>query len=303
MGRECALKLEQRFALTYFSFAVIFGAFSATAMLVGPAAVQVIVVALLVGYGAGVAAGLSLRPWISVPSIIVATIPTIIVASLTPGTESLVLGFLLVSFLAGGVNSMLSRYHVTAAEITMRRSFSTLARRDHLTGLANRLSLRERFKEFADAAGSFDIIAVHCLDLDRFKSVNDQFGHPVGDALLKAVAERLLGVLRDCDFAARTGGDEFVVVQTQAKHPVEVAALARRIAATITEPFSIEGCWIQVGISIGYILSSEYGTDIDRLVLLADRALYTVKRIGGGIAKYMASMDTAQQLHEVRSAA
>ena len=277
LDANVARKLEHRFALAYVGFAVIFGMFCATSIGTGSVETNACVIGLLFGYGAGVAAGLSLRPWISVPSIVVATVPTIIVTLLEPDTMHRALGLLIAVFLSGGVNSMLTRYRATAADITMRRSFSMLARRDHLTGLPNRLSLREHFEEFAQAAGGVDIIAVHCLDLDRFKPVNDRFGHPVGDALLKAVADRLLGVVRECDFAARIGGDEFVVVQTQAKHPDEVKALATRIVQTIAEPYLIHGHSIEIGTSIGYVLSSTHGSDLGRLVANADRALCAVK--------------------------
>ena len=281
-----ARRLERRFAVAYVSFAVIFGIFCATAFVITSADARTLIIGLLVGYGAGVAAGLSLRPRIGVSSILVATLPTIAVAWSVPSAMRVAVGLLLAVFLAGGIQSILKRYRTTAANITMRRSFSTLARRDHLTGLLNRLSLRERFETFAAAAGGVDIIAVHCLDLDRFKPVNDRYGHPVGDALLRAVAARIEAALRECDFAARTGGDEFVIVQTQAKNVGEVEALARRLVDNIGTPFTIEGLDIRVETSVGYILSSHYGTDIDSLVAGADEALCAVKRTGGGVARY-----------------
>lgn len=298
-----AQRLEWRFALAYLSFAAVFGLFCATAFAITAADTRTVVIGLLFGYGAGVAAGHSLRPWISIPSIVVGTLPTIVVAGSIAGVMHIAVGLLLVVFLAGGVQSMLKRYRTTTADITMRRSFSTLARRDHLTGLLNRLALREKFEEFAKAAGGVDIIAVHCLDLDRFKPVNDRYGHPVGDALLKAVAGRIEGALRECDFAARTGGDEFVIVQTQAKHPDEVTALALRLVAEIAVPFQIEGLDLQIATSVGYILSSEYGTDIESLVARADKALCAVKRIGGGVARYDAATDSPDPVPAVALAA
>ena len=286
LNLRSARYLERRFATAYLSFAVVFGAFCATAFAITPPDTRTVVVGLLFGYGAGVAAGHSLRPWVGVPSILVATLPTIVVACLAATVMQFAVGLLLAVFLAGGVQSMLKRYRATAADITMRRSFSTLARRDHLTGLLNRLSLRERFDEFAAAAGGVDIIAVHCLDLDRFKPVNDRYGHPVGDALLKAVAGRIEAALRECDFAARIGGDEFVIVQTQAKSSDEVDAMASRIVNAIAAPFVLDGLEVSIATSVGYVLSSEYGTDIDSLVARADQALCSVKRTGGGIARY-----------------
>lgn len=135
-----------------------------------------------------------------------------------------------------------------------------------------------------------NIIAVHCLDLDRFKPVNDRYGHPVGDLLLKAVAGRIEASLRECDFVARTGGDEFVIVQTQAKNIGEVEALARRLVATIAARFIIDTIDIRVETSIGHILSSDYGTDIEKLVVHADKAVCAVKRTGGGVVRYGAQV-------------
>ncbi len=283
-----ARSLERRYAGAYLSFAVLFGTFCASVMLIGPASFDACIIGLLFGYGAGVAAGLSLRPWISIPSLLVATVPTIIVVWREGDAIHGALGSLIAVFVGGGIQTMLDRYRRTAGDITMRRSFSMLARRDHLTGLPNRLSLRERYQDFARAAGGINIIAVHCLDLDRFKPVNDRLGHPVGDALLKAVADRLLGNIRECDFAARIGGDEFVIVQTEAKHPDEVRALATRIVEAIAQPFIVEGHTIKIATSVGYILSSTHGSDLSRLVAGADQALCAVKRSGGGIAQWEA---------------
>lgn len=196
-------------------------------------------------------------------------------------------------FLIGGCYSMVLRYRITAADIAMRRSFSILARRDHLTGLPNRLSLRELFKEFARGTERLDIVAVHCLDLDRFKPVNDRFGHSVGDALLTAVAHRLLGVIRDGDFAARIGGDEFVIIQVQTSDPEDALALAARIVAAIAKPFVIDKHIVRIATSVGYVLSPTNGSDLGQLMDLADQALCSVKRRGGGIQRYDTDQSTA----------
>lgn len=292
-----AKKLEGFFALTYLSFAAVLGVFCAAAIVIGPAALNAIIVALIFGYGAGVAAGLSLRPSITVPGVVVAAAPTIIVMLRWPDAAHQMLGVMTAIFVIGGGHSMVTRYRATAADITMRRSFSALARRDYLTGLPNRLSLRERVEEFARGTGGVDIVAVHCLDLDRFKPVNDNFGHPVGDALLTAVADRLLGVVRKCDFAARVGGDEFVIIQTQASDPDDAKRLARRIVETIAQPFVIDGHVIQIATSVGYVLAPTRGSDISCLIGWADRALCNVKRQGGGIERYDPDQSVAGVRH------
>ena len=284
LDADNAKLLERQFAVTYVFFAVILGAFGARAFAIATPEGHALVVGLLSGYGAGVAAGLSLRPWISVPSILIAIVPTSVSTRFMANPTVWMVGALLAAFLAGGVESMLRRYRSETRKITMRRLFASLARHDHLTGLSNRLALRERFEGFAERIDGSEMIAVHCLDLDRFKPVNDQLGHPMGDEVLKAVSHRLENLLRRSDFAARIGGDEFVIIQIGAKHAGEAEMLARRVVRAIAQPYLIDGHEIVVGVSVGYALSSEAGYELDRLLDCADGALYRVKRAGGGVA-------------------
>ena len=279
-----ARTLERLYGAAYLAFALIFGAFSARAFQIADAESHMLVIGLLFGYGAGVAAGLSLRPWISVPAILIATLPTTMVAATYGSLIYGVLALLLLLFLAGGIQAMLTRYRYGSTGITMRRFFETLARSDPLTGLANRLALREMFG--ALATRDRGTIALHYLDLDKFKPVNDLHGHPTGDELLRQVAARIGGLLRHGDCAARMGGDEFVVVQTGTRHPSEADLLARRMVRAIAQPYAIEGRRIIIGVSVGYALSAECGSDLDRLIACADEALCRVKLEGGGIAAY-----------------
>lgn len=281
---------ERRFALAYFSFASLLGMFGARAFLVTPPASLMLLVGLLFGYGAGVAAGLSLRPWISVPSILMAIVPAIISAWLVSDVIYRATGTLFAAFLGGGIESMLSRYRAEARKITMRRQFFALARRDHLTGLLNRLSLQEQFEALAGPGGGQRALAVHCLDLDQFKPVNDHHGHPVGDIVLKAVSARLAGMVRGADFVARLCGDKFVIVQTGVSHPDEADMLARRLARALARPYVVEGRQITIGTSVGYVLSHEHGNDLEHLLRCADEALCHAKREGGGIARYESAL-------------
>lgn len=283
---EQARYFERHFATAYLAFALVFGLFEARAFMIAAPATRMAIVGLLFGYGAGVAAGLSMRPWISVPSMLIAIVPTIIVAWSFPDITFWATGALLAVFLAGGIQSVFARYRQAAADITRRQLFATLARSDHLTNLPNRLSLRERFDICVAKSGPRDTIAVHCLDLDRFKPVNDRYGHPTGDALLKAVSGRLQGLLRKSDFASRIGGDEFVVVQTQMAHAGEAQLLARRIARAIAQPYSIDGHDISIGTSVGYAEAMAADADLDRLIAQADEALCGIKSKGGGIARF-----------------
>jgi diguanylate cyclase (GGDEF)-like protein len=123
-------------------------------------------------------------------------------------------------------------------------------------------------------------VAVLCLDLDRFKEVNDTLGHPAGDELLGAAAERLQQCVRDIDTIARLGGDEFAIIQTAVKHPEDVLALVDRILEAINRPFEVEGHEVNVGASIGIAVAPTDGDSADQLLKHADLALYDAK-MGG----------------------
>ena len=127
-----------------------------------------------------------------------------------------------------------------------------------------------------------DTLALHCLDLDRFKSVNDTLGHPVGDALLKAVAHRLIGTIRDTDTVARLGGDEFAIIQVAPKSLEEVERVAKRIIAELSEPFIIGENTVSIGTSIGIAMAPPNGIDVEQLMKNADMALYRTKSLGRG---------------------
>ncbi|NJM34716.1 MAG: diguanylate cyclase [Rhodomicrobium sp.] len=130
-----------------------------------------------------------------------------------------------------------------------------MAHHDALTDLPNRLQFEEKLILALDSLEEGQMLAVMCLDLDRFKTVNDTLGHPVGDKLLRAVAERLKGCVREHDVAARFGGDEFAVVQMGGRVPESVTATARRIIDGLSAPYVIDGHQIVIGTSIGIALA------------------------------------------------
>jgi diguanylate cyclase (GGDEF)-like protein len=121
------------------------------------------------------------------------------------------------------------------------------------------------------------VVALHCLDLDRFKPVNDTLGHAVGDALLKAVAERLRQLVRETDTVARIGGDEFSVIQVGIGGRGDVKTFAERLSDSLATPFTVMKQTIEIGISNGIALAPEDSVDEDTLMRLADEALYVCK--------------------------
>jgi diguanylate cyclase (GGDEF)-like protein len=157
-----------------------------------------------------------------------------------------------------------------------------MASHDPLTGLPNRSLLREKLDRLLPLSKEGASLALLYLDLDRFKGVNDSLGHPVGDALLKAATERLCRCLRDDDFIARVGGDEFVILQTGVEDAQQVALLAERLCSAIGQPFNISGHDIHIGASIGITMAPPDCSEADILVGNADTALYEAKSNGRG---------------------
>jgi diguanylate cyclase (GGDEF)-like protein len=158
---------------------------------------------------------------------------------------------------------------------------AALARTDSLTGLPNRAAFLERLNlEFARAKRGGTQFAVHYLDLDHFKDVNDTLGHPVGDKLLRAVAERLTSCVRETDMVARFGGDEFAVLQDDIEDTINVETLAAKIGEVISALYAIDGNQVQTTASIGIVL---YGSDVagaNVMMMKADLALYRAKNEG-----------------------
>lgn len=156
-----------------------------------------------------------------------------------------------------------------------------MAQHDAMTDLPNRALLRERLERALEGNRHGDRrLAVIMLDLDQFKVVNDSFGHPVGDTLLKAVAERLRSCVRDTATIARLGGDEFAIVESMTDPLIEASTLAERINSTLGEPFDLGDHQVIIGASIGIAISPDDGTDPDQLLKNADLALYRSKSTG-----------------------
>ncbi len=156
-----------------------------------------------------------------------------------------------------------------------------LAHHDPLTGLANRQLFSERLHDARNRLGhTNEGFAILLIDLDRFKAINDTLGHPSGDALLVAVAERLRSCVTDADLVARLGGDEFAIVQMTGAHRESTSELARRLLDEVGAAYDLDGQKVMVGASIGIAKAPENGTDVDQLMRNADLALYRSKAEG-----------------------
>jgi diguanylate cyclase (GGDEF)-like protein/PAS domain S-box-containing protein len=170
-------------------------------------------------------------------------------------------------------------------DITERKAaedkITLLARTDALTGLANRATFTERLSQsFAAAQRGASPFAIHYLDLDKFKPVNDTFGHPVGDLLLQQVAQRLKSCTRETDLVARLGGDEFAILQGEIKEPANAGTLAAKIQGALVLPFAINGNEINISVSIGISAYALDSAGADAMLVQADLALYRSKEEG-----------------------
>jgi diguanylate cyclase (GGDEF)-like protein len=156
------------------------------------------------------------------------------------------------------------------------------AHHDALTGLPNRIQFAAQLEHALKRVRRGERLAVLYIDLDHLKRVNDTLGHPIGDALLKGVAVRLLGCVRDIDTVARLSGDEFAIIQSPIDRPSDAAALATRIREAIRAPIDLNGHQIVVDTSIGISVAPDDGHELDELLKTADIALYEAKNTGRG---------------------
>jgi diguanylate cyclase (GGDEF)-like protein len=188
-------------------------------------------------------------------------------------------------------------YRRTREKQQADRRIRFLAHHDVLTGLANRAQLIEKLENaLAVLPLRGGCLAVHFLDVDRFKEVNDTLGHDGGDFLLRTIAERLRAIIRVDDFAARLGGDEFIVIQTGIDDKAQVEAFARRLTSALIAPMKFGENEIVATVSVGIALAPLDGADPERLLKSADLALYKSKADGRNCFRFFApEMDEAMQ--------
>jgi len=194
-----------------------------------------------------------------------------------------------------GVGSDITEIRQTQERLTH------LANVDVLSGLPNRGRVRQLLGEALRAATTGNVpCAIMFLDLDGFKPVNDTFGHPKGDAVLRAVAKRLVDEVGGEGHVGRMGGDEFAIVVSDAQSRRKVESLADRIIASIKEPYVVDQIEIRIGVSIGCAFGPIDGATVDDLILKADLALYQAKDAGRGCARYFSSELQSEQEDRVR---
>jgi diguanylate cyclase (GGDEF)-like protein len=198
--------------------------------------------------------------------------------------------------LASSFNEMVGKIAEREQRITQ------LAFNDMLTGLPNRTMFQQQLEHHFRAAGSGSLFALHCLDLDQFKVINDTLGHPAGDTLLVEAGRRVQDAARG-HFVARLGGDEFVVLQTVGDDRDAIDRLARDILAAITQPIIIDGNEFAPSTSIGIAIAPQDGENGGSLLRSADLALYRAKEAGRGTYAFFEESlnERAQQRRQVEA--
>jgi diguanylate cyclase (GGDEF)-like protein len=220
------------------------------------------------------------RRWTSLYPLGFATIPPFLAFATRNDWVHLTYAGVLAVNVVIGLGIIVSNARVRAQLMQDTRSFALQANADPLTRLSNRLSLNRFLEQTLAAMESEPSVAVHCLDLDRFKEANDRYGHAVGDAILESFATRIRMSLRLGDMLARVGGDEFVIVQCGLRKEIDAANQAQRVIDLMKEPFDIQGHRISIGVSIGIAIASTMTVSPQELLAQADGALYRTKRRG-----------------------
>lgn len=294
---------ESRYAIGNFASAVLLALLNVIILQEHNPLLHLITISLVFSFGAGIVARTSVRPLVCLTGLLTATVPTVI-ALLLHATKAkvfllhqelfLIEAFIVAAITGLSIQTMIHLYRSAVQHHTARYEMAKLARTDALTGLSNRLLLRELFQErAATAVRARNIIALHYLDLDGFKAINDQYGHPTGDALLEQVARRLEGMVRIDDVVARLGGDEFIVLQTGISDDSEAELLARRIIREISKPYFVEDISMTISVSVGIATAPKQGVELERLLTCADAALYRAKKGGKARAMFCVESDAA----------
>lgn len=279
---------ERRFATGSCISAVIVSVMGARCFMLPLPHVHMLIVGVLFAYGAGTITRVAYRPHLAIVNLLIISVPSIVASIYVGGPVYLCLALVMVVFLVGAFETVRHLYATIVSQLALKLRFANLARRDPLTGLSNRLALSENLENAVAAAYRDNCsLAIHSLDLNHFKTANDRFGHPAGDAILQEVAKRLSRLTREKDLLVRLGGDEFVLVQTDVRTRQHALSLAKRIITEIATTYHINGNVISLGTSVGIaLMSCEQTLTPEELLNRADQALYQAKRNGGGYVIY-----------------
>lgn len=278
--RQDVSGIELPFQAAYLAFAVALGASAGYTILKGPPGAQLLMASLTVVYCGGAALLTGWHERLAYIAMTAAVLPSVVALVTRPEPFQQFTGAILFISLVAGVRSVARLQRILSEERSSRAIFQRLATVDPLTGIANRRGVFSWLREM-QADGWSGSIAIHIFDLDRFKQVNDTFGHQAGDQFLALVAERLQQAVRGKDIVARWGGDEFLVLQPGISTLEQAQATAARITELIASPVELNGTECAISISVGstvYQTSAEAGS-IEAAIDQADRRLYEHKAL------------------------
>jgi diguanylate cyclase (GGDEF)-like protein len=295
---------EQRFALGAWCYSALLGLLGILTLTHSQdGSLQLLAVTTVIGYAAGIAARNAGRPLIALGQLTLVLVPVALALLLSGSLIPSVLAFVIVMFgiamldITMRTHDVILRAMTSALEkATVADNQSRLARQDSLTGLANRMAFVEQLDARLSAGEDFARVAIYWFDLDRFKGVNDTYGHLVGDALLSEVGRRLRAELGGlASIVARFGGDEFAVL-TQLDDARDSEVIGRHILELVARPFQCHGISLAITASVGVALASAERSTSSALLAHADLALYRAKANGGGeVCFYQAAADELVQ--------
>jgi diguanylate cyclase len=295
---------ESRYSGLTYVFALLLAGLNVRALTIHEPLVHISTISLVFTFGAGIVSRNAGRPRLCAISLGIAVVPTALamLAHAASGhdepfhAEFFAFGALLLLTVTGmSLGSVRHLYASALEHLTTKHDLAKLARFDPLTGLPNRLLLRECFQSgFKSSRETDKQLAIHYLDLDGFKAINDRHGHPAGDKMLREVAERLNSILRSGDVASRLGGDEFLLIQADVRHPDQAELLARRVIRQLGELYIIDGVEMSVTVSVGVALAPACGVDMERLIACADAALYVSKARGKAQVQFFLPEDRGE---------
>ncbi|BCA61588.1 hypothetical protein HMP09_0822 [Sphingomonas sp. HMP9] len=254
---------------------------------------QLLAVTTTIGYAAGIAGRNAGRPWIALSQLCFASLPLTVGLMISLQPLKMALAAVIVLFVVAMMDITLQTYGVILKATLVSREKAALAehhaaiaRRDDLTGVANRTAFREWFEARLQALGDGDgRLAIYWIDLDRFKEINDSFGHLAGNALLAGVAQRLDAAFGATGIVARLGGDEFAVIR-DVDQQIDAVATGEQIIGLVEQPVHHDGRALCVGASLGIAIAPTDGIDADTLLKNADLALYRAKDSGRGQMRF-----------------
>lgn len=276
-----AARWERLYGVFSIAMALVVGAILLTAFLRGDGGVQLLASGVAIGICGGQStARVTCRPWIPFASGTVILGALAICALRWKDPYAPVLAGYVVLYLYTYIEACRHSAHTILARLVAENELAGLVRRDALTGLANRMGFGEELERvFRALRRNGGGVALLMLDLDGFKAVNDELGHPAGDAVLCAVAERLRRLSRQTDYLARIGGDEFAIVVTDRHDRESLVLHARRLIAGLAQPFDLADREVRIGVSIGIGVATRRGAcEPTELLAIADAALYRVKK-------------------------